>query len=53
MKEELLKGLTEEQIVKVKVCKSQEELFKLLVEGHVSPVLLLNDRNVVHQNMTR
>ena len=26
MKEELLKGLTEEQIAKVKACKSQEEL---------------------------
>ena len=29
MKEELLKGLTEEQIAKVKACKSQEELLKL------------------------
>ena len=29
MKEELLKGLTEEQIAKAKACKSQEELLKL------------------------
>ena len=29
MKEELLKGLTEEQIVKVKACKSQEEMLAL------------------------
>ena len=29
MKEELLKGLTEEQIAKVKVCKSNEELLAL------------------------
>ena len=29
MKEELLKGLTEEQIVKVKECKNQEELLSL------------------------
>ena len=29
MKEELLKGLTEEQIAKVKECKNQEELLKL------------------------
>ena len=29
MKEELLKGLTEEQITKVKECKNQEELLKL------------------------
>lgn len=29
MKEELLKGLTEEQIAKVKACKNQEELFAL------------------------
>ena len=29
MKEELLKGLTEEQIAKVKACKSQEELLAL------------------------
>ena len=32
MKEELLKGLTEEQIAKVKTCKSQEELLKLAKE---------------------
>ena len=29
MRKELLKGLTEEQIVKAKACKSQEELLKL------------------------
>ena len=29
MKEELLKGLTKEQIAKVKACKSQEELLAL------------------------
>ena len=29
MKNELLKGLTEEQIVKAKACKSQEELLEL------------------------
>ena len=29
MREELLKGLTEEQITKVKTCKNHEELLKL------------------------
>jgi bacteriocin-like protein len=29
MKQDLLKGLTEEQIAKVKECKNQEELLKL------------------------
>ena len=29
MKQELLKGLTEEQIAKVKACKNHEELLKL------------------------
>ena len=29
MKEELLKGLTEEQIAKLKECKSQEEMLQL------------------------
>ena len=29
MKKELLKGLTKEQIAKVKACKNQEELLKL------------------------
>ena len=29
MKQELLKGLTEEQIAKVKACKDSEELLKL------------------------
>jgi len=32
MKEELLKGLTEEQIAKVKACKNQEELLKIAKE---------------------
>ncbi len=32
MKEELLKGLSEEQIAKVKECKNQEELLKLAKE---------------------
>ena len=29
MKEELLKGLSEEQIAKIKACKSQEEMLEL------------------------
>lgn len=32
MKEELLKGLTEEQIAKVKACKNNEEVLKLAKE---------------------
>lgn len=32
MKEELLKGLSEEQIAKIRECKSQEELLKLAKE---------------------
>ena len=32
MKEELLKGLTEEQIAKVKACKTTEEMFALAKE---------------------
>ena len=32
MKEELLKGLSEEQIAKVKACKDNEELLKLAKE---------------------
>ena len=32
MREELLKGLTQEQIAKVKACKNQEELLKLAKE---------------------
>ena len=35
MKEELLKGLTEEQIAKIKACKSQEEVLKLAKEEGV------------------
>ena len=32
MKEELLKGLTEEQIAKVKACKNQEEILAIAKE---------------------
>ena len=32
VKDELLKGLTEEQIAKIKSCKSQEELLELAKE---------------------
>ena len=32
MKEELLKGLTEEQVAKVKACKNQEEILKVAKE---------------------
>ena len=35
MKEELLKGLTEEQIAKVKACKNQEEIIKTAKEEGV------------------
>lgn len=35
MKKELLKGLTDEQIAKVKACKNQEELLKLVKEEGV------------------
>ena len=35
MKQELLKGLTEEQIAKAKACKSQDELLKLAKEEGV------------------
>ena len=35
MKEELLKGLSEEQIAKVKACKNQEELLALAKEEGV------------------
>ena len=35
MKKELLKGLTEAQIAKVKACKNQEELLKLAKEEGV------------------
>ena len=35
MREELLKGLTEEQIAKVKACKNQEEILKLAKEEGV------------------
>lgn len=32
MREELLKGLTEEQVAKIKACKSQEEMLALAKE---------------------
>ena len=35
MKKELLKGLSEEQVAKVKACKNQEELLKLAKEEGV------------------
>ena len=35
MKKELLNGLTEEQIAKVKACKNQEELLKIAKEEGV------------------
>ena len=35
MKEELLKDLSEEQIAKIKACKSQEEILKLAKEEGV------------------
>ena len=35
MKKELLEGLTEEQIAKVKACKSQDELLKIAKEEGV------------------
>ena len=35
MKEEVLKGLTEEQIAKVKACKNQEEILKLAKEEDI------------------
>ncbi len=46
MKKELLKGLTEEQIAKVKACKSQEELLALAkAEG-----IELNDEQLAAVN---
>ncbi len=42
MKEELLKGLTEEQIAKVKACKNQEEILKLAKEEGIE----LNDEQL-------
>ena len=36
MKEELLKGLSEEQIAKVKACKNQEEILAIAKEEGVS-----------------
>ena len=42
MKKELLNGLTEEQIAKVKACKNQEELLKLAKEEGIE----LNDEQL-------
>ena len=42
MKEELLKGLTEEQIAKVKACKNQEELLALAKQEGIE----LNDEQL-------
>ena len=42
MKKELLNGLTEEQIAKVKACKNQEELLKIAKEEGVE----LNDEQL-------
>ena len=42
MKQELLKGLSKEQIEKVKACKNQEELLKLAKEEGVE----LNDEQL-------
>ena len=35
MKEELLKGLTDEQIAKIKACKNQEEMLQIAKEEGV------------------
>ena len=35
MKADLLKGLTEEQIAKIKACKNQEEIYQLIKEEGV------------------
>ena len=42
MKEELLKGLTDEQIAKLKACKSSEEILKIASEEGVE----LNDEQL-------
>ena len=42
MKEELLKGLTEDQIAKVKACKSQEEMLAVAKEEGIE----LNDEQL-------
>ena len=42
MKQDLFKGLSEEQIAKVKACKSQEELLKLAKEEGIE----LNDEQL-------
>ena len=42
MKEELLKGLTAEQVAKVKACKNQEEILKLAKEEGIE----LNDEQL-------
>ncbi len=42
MKKELLKGLTDEQIAKIKACKSSEEILKIASEEGVE----LNDEQL-------
>ena len=42
MKDNLLKGLTEEQVAKIKACKSQEEVLKLAKEEGIE----LNDEQL-------
>ena len=39
MKEELLRGLTEEQIAKIKACKNQEEILKVAKEEGLSSAM--------------
>ena len=46
MKKELFKGLTEEQIAKVKACKNNEDLLKLAKEEGVE----LNDEQLAAVN---
>ena len=42
MKEELLKGLTEEQVAKIKACKSQEEILAMAKQDGIE----LNDEQL-------
>ena len=50
MKEELLKGLSEEQIAKIKACKNSEELLDLVVAAllccHAEQLAVLRLRKV-------
>ncbi len=47
MKKDLLKGLTEEQITKVKACKNQEELLALAKQEGIELTETLPAQNVV------